>query len=405
MPDVPVRAGPGGSSWIDGTELSPASTFRVTMNNFLLRCGRRTGAVGPCALLAVATLMVGIAPAARAADDGRANPWLGRRVLAIAHAGGELEAPHETLFAYRQAVASGAEVLEGDVRLSADGVLVVHHDERVDTTTDGTGNVRDLTYAQLFALDHAYRYVPYAADCSDCPEADYIYRGVRTGDRPPPAGHTADEFVIPRARDLFERFGDRFLNLEIEGTGDEARRAADALIALVTEFQAEARVVIVSFDDATVDHVRTRLPDAALSPGRDRATAWFGDRQPLPGFSILQLPPTVGGIPVVTAPLVKDAHAVGLAVWVWMDSPDQETAGFYRSLLDMGVDGLIAARPAVARQTIDAAALTWSPVGSPVQEPGATVPPAEPIDTRPSPDDGGSAPGPAPVPMTPRFTG
>src|SRR5207245_1691073 len=147
---------------------------------------------------------------------------------------------------YERAAALGAVVLDGDVRLSADGVLVVHHDDTVDTTTEATGAVADKTYAELFALDHAYRYTPYAADCSDCPEQDYVYRGVRTGRRPPPPGATADDFVIPRARDLFERFGDRFLNLEIKGSGAPAQAAADALIALIVEFHALDRVVVAS---------------------------------------------------------------------------------------------------------------------------------------------------------------
>jgi glycerophosphoryl diester phosphodiesterase len=341
------------------------------------------------ALLA-GTVVLAVAPAgpARAAPGPDANPWLARRVLAIAHAGGELEAPHETLFAYQRAVAAGADVLDGDVRLSADGVLVVHHDERVDTTTDGTGAVRDLTYAQLFALDHGYRFTPYAADCADCPEADYIYRGVRTGGRPPPAGHVADDFVIPRARDLFEGFGDRWLNLEIEGSGEEARRTADALIALIIELDAADRVVIASFDDVTIEHVRARLPGVALSPGRDRSTAWFGDRQPLPGYSILQLPPVFSGVPVVSEQLVRDAHAAGLAVWVWMDSPDQENAEQYRALVAMGVDGILAARPTVLRQVIDTAGLAPAP--------------SEPHPGAPTPEAAGRPP---PVSGAPRYTG
>jgi glycerophosphoryl diester phosphodiesterase len=298
------------------------------------------------------------APAAPAADT---NPWMSRRVLDIAHAGGEDEAPHETLFAYERAAALGAEVLDGDVRLSADGVLVVHHDERVDTTTDGTGPVADKSYAELFALDHGYRFTPYAADCPDCPEQDYIYRGVRTGRRPPPAGHVASDFVIPRAEDLFERFPDRYLNLEVEGTGPAAEAAADALIGLIRRHGAVDRVLVAAFDDAVVDHVRAALPEVMAVPGTTRVAQWFADRRPMPGFPVLEVPPTYSGITVVSPQLVADAHAAGLAVWVWMTSRDQESAAFYRSMLDMGVDGLIAAAPAVAREAIDTAGLRWTP--------------------------------------------
>ena len=56
-------------------------------------------------------------------------PWLARRPLNIAHAGGDLESPHETMYAYKQAIAAGADMLEMDLRLSADHQLVVVHDE------------------------------------------------------------------------------------------------------------------------------------------------------------------------------------------------------------------------------------------------------------------------------------
>jgi glycerophosphoryl diester phosphodiesterase len=311
--------------------------------------------------VAALAVLVAVVTATVGCDAPAPNPWLSRRVLDIAHAGGEDEAPHETLFAYERAAALGAEVLDGDVRLSADGVLIVHHDPNVDTTTDGTGLVADKTYAELFALDHGYRFTTYAADCPDCPEQDYVYRGIRTGVKPPPPGHVADDFVIPRARDLFERFPDRFLSLEVEGTGAPAEAAADALVALIREFDALGRVVVSSFDDAVIDHVRAQLPGVMVSPGTSRVGQWFTDRGPMPGFSILQVPPTYSGVTVLSPQFVDDAHAAGLAVWVWMNDRDQESEAFYRAMIDMKVDGIIAAAPGLARGVIDAAQLRWCP--------------------------------------------
>ena len=302
-----------------------------------------------------------VAPSPTMAQTLPTNPWLSRRVLDIAHAGGENEAPHSTLFAYERADAAGAEVLDGDLRLSADGVLVVHHDETVDTTTNGTGPVAAKTYAELFALDHGYRFTPYAADCSDCPEEDYIYRGVRTGDRPAPAGHEPDDFVIPRARDLFEKFPHRFLNLEVEGTGAPAQAAADELIRLIHEFGAVDRVLVAAFDDAVIDHVRATEPAITVVPGTNRVTQWFVERGPLPGFPVIEVPPTYSGITVVSPEMVADAHAGGIAVWVWMTDRSQESEAFYRSMIDMGVDGIIAAAPALARGVIDEAGERWTP--------------------------------------------
>ncbi|MCU0269018.1 MAG: hypothetical protein MUF83_10250 [Acidimicrobiales bacterium] len=313
-------------------------------------------------LTLVVLLVTGLPHGAGATPD---NPWLQRRVLVIAHAGGENEAPHETMFAYERAAALGAEVLEGDVRLTKDGVLVVHHDADVDATTDGTGLVADKTYAELFALDHGYKFTPYRWSCGDCPEADYIYRGVRTGAKPPPAGHTPEDFTIPTARQLFEQFPDAWIDLEIKESGEAARRAADALIALIEEFDAADRTIVVSFDQPTVDYVRQQLPEAITSPGVAGLTDWFLGGAPLTGHAILQVPPSFSGIPVVSPELVQRAHAEGLAVWVWMNEGEQESAEYYQQLLDWGVDGLLVARPGLARQVVDDAGLRYSPATSP----------------------------------------
>jgi glycerophosphoryl diester phosphodiesterase len=57
-------------------------------------------------------------------------------------------------------VGLGVDVLELDTQITADGVIVVIHDDTVDRTTDGTGRVDDLTYAELQELDAAYRWRP-----------------------------------------------------------------------------------------------------------------------------------------------------------------------------------------------------------------------------------------------------
>ncbi|MEI8360387.1 MAG: glycerophosphodiester phosphodiesterase family protein, partial [Deltaproteobacteria bacterium] len=64
------------------------------------------------------------------------------RPIVIAHAGGDFEAPHSTLFAYTEAALRGVDVLELDVMLTADRVLVVQHDDTVDRTTEASGPVR-----------------------------------------------------------------------------------------------------------------------------------------------------------------------------------------------------------------------------------------------------------------------
>ncbi len=63
----------------------------------------------------------------------------------MAHRGGEGRWPSNTLFAFEQAAALGADSLEMDLQVTADGVLVIRHDPFVESTTDGRGLICDFT--------------------------------------------------------------------------------------------------------------------------------------------------------------------------------------------------------------------------------------------------------------------
>ena len=73
--------------------------------------------------------------------------------LIIAHRGFSAERPENTISSFDHALDSGFELLELDVHLSADGVLVVMHDEKVDRTTDGTGFLKSMSFEQISQLD------------------------------------------------------------------------------------------------------------------------------------------------------------------------------------------------------------------------------------------------------------
>src|SRR5436309_2913710 len=107
---------------------------------------------------AVAAVLFGVAAPAHATESD--NPWLARRVMNMAHAGGEREAPYNTMYAFKRAAALGADMLELDVQSTKDDQLVVMHNAVVDENTNGTGRVRDLTLEQVRKLDAAYNFVP-----------------------------------------------------------------------------------------------------------------------------------------------------------------------------------------------------------------------------------------------------
>jgi len=75
------------------------------------------------------------------------------RIQVVAHRGASEDAPEHTLAAYRKAIEDGADALECDVRLTADGHLVCVHDRRVNRTSNGRGAVSALELADLATLD------------------------------------------------------------------------------------------------------------------------------------------------------------------------------------------------------------------------------------------------------------
>lgn len=276
------------------------------------------------------------------------------RPLVIAHTGGEDEYPGSTMFAFAESVKAGSDMLDLNVLLSADGVLVIQHDDTVDRTSNGSGPVASLTASELAALDNAYWFT---ADgiTNDAPPASYIYRGVRTGTVAPPAGYTADDFGIPTLDDLIARFPGIPLGIEIKGSGEPAQRAADALLTTLRNHDLLANTVISSFDDATIDYLHQQEPAAILSPALNAMSGWVLDNTPLPnGMTILQLPPVYGSVTVITPELIKRSHDAGYVIWVWPNDRDLETADAYRDFIAAGIDGLNINFPTVAVDVVTA---------------------------------------------------
>jgi glycerophosphoryl diester phosphodiesterase len=269
------------------------------------------------------------------------------RPLNIAHAGGDGEWPHSTLFAYGQAVEAGADMLELDIRLSADGVVMVHHDDTVDRITEAEGAVADYTAAELQELDAAYSFEAGEWDARDAADADYPYRGVRTGEVDPPEGYTADDFVIPTLRDVAERFPQMPLDIEIKGAGEAGAEAAEALAAELADLDREDSAVVVSFDQATVDHFADAAPDVDVSPGTEDMLAWYTGEGELDEYRIVQVPTVYEGVDVMTPDNIArfEAEDPPVDAWVFMDSMETETEENYQELIDLGVNGIITARP------------------------------------------------------------
>src|ERR1700679_230574 len=83
-----------------------------------------------------------------------------RRIVAISHRGEHLHHPENTIPAFEEAIRVGADFIEVDVRTTADGKLVLSHDSSVNRCTNGTGEVRDMTFEQIERLDAGIKSTP-----------------------------------------------------------------------------------------------------------------------------------------------------------------------------------------------------------------------------------------------------
>jgi glycerophosphoryl diester phosphodiesterase len=304
------------------------------------------------ALLVAAALIAPITSAV-AAD----NLWLDRQILNMAHQGGEIEAPSNTLFAFKTAVAKGSDVLELDVHATSDRELVVLHDATVDRTTNGTGRVDSMTLEEIKKLDAAYNFVPGCGTCLDRPAADYSYRGFATGDKPMDgkfARFAPNDFKIPTLREVLETFPDMLINIEIKSTAPETIPYEKELADLLHEFDRGSDTIVVSFLDHAVEAFKTFAPDIDTATGTGEAGLFWGTTQgPLPGapsprHQALQVPIEFNGLTVVTPEFVDEAHANGMAVHVWTIN-DRQTMEW---LIEIGVDGIMSDRPTLLERVL-----------------------------------------------------
>jgi glycerophosphoryl diester phosphodiesterase len=241
-----------------------------------------------------------------------------------------------------------------DVHLSSDGHVVVLHDETVDRTTNGTGSVEDLTLAEIKRLDAAHWFVEGPGTTHDADAKDYKLRGIATGARKPPKGFTANDFTIPTLDEVLRAFPDVLINVELKPTTRMSGRLEQAVATLLAQYERTDDVIVVSFNDQSVELFKALAPDVHTATATGQAAAfWTSSQGPLPGapnprYVALQVPETLSGITVVTEDFVADAHANAFAVHVWTINDEAQM----RRLLDWGVDGVMTDRPTLLEKIL-----------------------------------------------------
>lgn len=232
--------------------------------------------------------------------------------LAFAHRGGAGDWPENTMPAFEGAVALGYRYVETDAHVTADGVCLAFHDDRLDRVTDRSGVIAELTYAEV--------------------------RQARVDGREP----------IPLLEDLIGSFPDVRVNIDPKHDA-----AVDPLAAVIERTGAIDRVCVGSFSDQRITRLCGALgPRLCTSLGPKAIARLRGGSFGLPAGRIdggcAQVPHAYKGVAVTDRRFVERAHAAGLQVHVWtIDDPTE-----MHELLDLGVDGIMTDRPAVLRDVL-----------------------------------------------------
>lgn len=240
----------------------------------------------------------------------------GPRPRILAHRGLATEAPENTLAAFRAADAVGATHVESDVRVSADGVAVLHHDASLARVAGSSLRIEDATFAELQAVD------------------------LGGGHRVPALAEALETLPLVRWN----------LDLKVPGAVVPAVRA-------IREAGADRRVLVTSFDERTRAEAVAALPGVATSASRAIMLRALGavrlglrgaTARALEHVDAVQVPERTGRVRIVDARTVAAFHDAGVEVHVWtVNDP-----AAMRRLVALGVDGIVTDRADLAVATL-----------------------------------------------------
>jgi glycerophosphoryl diester phosphodiesterase len=240
------------------------------------------------------------------------------RPIIFAHRGASAHAPENTLAAFELALRQGADGIELDAKLSKDNQVVVIHDPTVDRTTEGTGDVKSLSLADLRKLDAGSHF-------------DIAYQGE----------------VIPTLDEVCKAVGQMtFINIELTNYASKTDRLPDRVAAVVRKNKLSRRVIFSSFNPLALFRIHRLIPEAPIGllalPGVRGilARSWLGRIIPYQA-----LHPEYSD---VTDGMIEHLHRSSRLIFTYTVNQENEM----RHLFQMGVDGIFTDDPELARQVL-----------------------------------------------------
>ena len=245
--------------------------------------------------------------------------------IVVAHRGAAARAPENTMEAFRLGVEAGADAIELDVHLTADGQLAVIHDETLDRTTDRTGRVADMTMDEIRQADAGAAFA--SPDGGDFP-----FRG--------------QGLTVPTLPEVLAWLPDGIgLVVEIK-----ARAAADAVVEVLRGHPVRegGRLAVISFDEAAIERVRELDPEIRtgylLVPTQpiEPALVWATEHGHAGVF------PWEGDLGMDPLPLLAQANAYGRLIGCYVVNDPQRM----QHLAACGIWGFVTDVPDVARAAL-----------------------------------------------------
>jgi len=236
----------------------------------------------------------------------------------FAHRGASTHAPENTMAAFNLAIQQKADGIELDAKLSADGYVVVIHDQGVERTTTSNGRVKDLPLATLLEMDAGSHF-------------DIEFKGE----------------PIPSLNKVFEALGGQiFINIELTNYTSLFDQLPEKVADLVIRHDLAKSVMFSSFNPVALRRIKRLLPGVPLgllARGRNQGAIARKLGKYLVPYQVLQ--PAWSD---ATPELIRRVHLAGRQIFVYTVNQAKDM----REMLLLGVDGIYTDDPLLARRVI-----------------------------------------------------